>query len=386
MSTTIPQFDIHTWNQMASAKLREEFQKMAVILADNLEKPKGHGSTAQYLGGVPTSAIIPPSPSPASRQHRRSRSRTIWFALVGVFFAELPAVISASPENRASAIGSMITNMGFAAVGAGATVVVVDAIKQVLQGTCEGIVTRATSNLAVSTLYITLSLTAHFCRSLLVPSLPPTQGYVVCGLTGFCAYAFVTNAFTSLWHLLGASFAQAPKTAERKMELFQECWSSDRLVTICASGMAAAVVVTGCSMVFANPVAVGIAAGFLHVLFCEIMDKVVERKQDRGVTWCAWVRGLIVSDDRARMWTTDDFDLVEEAITKSLICPITKRLVYVVPLTHPRTTKAILFSSAALTQSHILAARKDAFTNDKPYIVTLKDMARTTYPRPLRQR
>ena len=152
---------------------------------------------------------------------------------------------------------------------------------------------------------------------------PPKQGYAVCGVAGLSIYAFVSNAFVSFWHLLGASLAQAPQTAEHKRKLFQECWTSDRLVSICCSGMAAAATVTACSMVLANPVAVGVAAAILHLTFCVLMEKVVERKKDRGVTWGAWMRGLIVSDERARMWTTDEFDLVEEAVTDALICPIT---------------------------------------------------------------
>jgi hypothetical protein len=139
----------------------------------------------------------------------------------------------------------------------------------------------------------------------------------------------------SFWHLLGASLAQAPKTAEYKMKLFKECWSLDRLVSTCASGMAAATTFAACSVFLANPVLVGVVSAILHLTFCVLMDKVVERKKDRGVTWWALVRGLIVNDERARMWTADKFDLVEEAITDALICPITNHLVYVDPLTHP---------------------------------------------------
>jgi hypothetical protein len=132
---------------------------MAITLADNLEKPKGYRTTAQYLGGVPTSAIIPPitvrpRPPPTRQHQQRGMSRTIWFALTGAFFAELPAVICASPENRAAAIGRMIANMSLAAAGAGATVLVVEAIKRALQGPCKDIVSKAVSNLGVSTLPI----------------------------------------------------------------------------------------------------------------------------------------------------------------------------------------------------------------------------------------
>ena len=165
-----PQFDIHTWNQAANTELRAEFQKMAVTLAGDLEKPKGYRTTAQYLGGVPIIACPPPPPTRQKQQ--RGTSRAIFFALVGTFFAELPAVIGASSENKAAAIGTMIANMTLAAAGAGATVLVIEAIERALQGACEGIFTRAASNLAVSIIPIfTLSLGSHFC-SFLVPSLP----------------------------------------------------------------------------------------------------------------------------------------------------------------------------------------------------------------------
>lgn len=178
MSTSTPQFDIHSWNQAANTELLAEFQKMAITLAGSIEKPKGYRTTAQYLGGVPTSAIIPITvrpPPPTRQQQQRGMSRTIWFALTGAFFAELPAVICASKENRVAAIGTLIANMSLAAAGAGATVLVVEAIERALQGVCEGIITRVTSNLAVSTLPIysfTLSPTAHFCFSLVSPCLP----------------------------------------------------------------------------------------------------------------------------------------------------------------------------------------------------------------------
>lgn len=155
MSTTTPQFDIDTWNQAANAELLAEFQKMIITFAGDLEKPKGYRTRTQYLGGVPIAAIIPPitvHPRPLStrQQQQRGMSRTIWFALTGAFFAELPAVICASPENRAAVIGTMIADMCLAATGAGATVLVIEAIKKALQGACQGIVTKAASNLAVS--------------------------------------------------------------------------------------------------------------------------------------------------------------------------------------------------------------------------------------------
>ena len=336
---TTPEFDIHAWNEAANAELLVEFQKMAITLAGNLEKPKGYRTTAQYVGGVPTAAIVPPItvrplPRPTRPPQRRCMSRTVWFAVAGAFFADLPAVICASPENRAAAIGTMIANMSLAGAAAGATVVVIEAIKRALQGACEGIVTRAASNLVVSTppylsIYTVPQLTSAAVLSRRPGCLPNKQSYAACGLAGISTCAFVTNAFISLWHRLGASLAQAPKTAEHKMKLFRECWSPDQLVSTCASGMAAAATFAACSMLLVNPAAVGVASAILHLAFCALMDGVVERKKDRGVTWGAWVRGLIVSDERARMWTTDGFDLVEEAITDALICPITKHLVYV---------------------------------------------------------
>jgi len=155
MSTTTPQFDIDAWNQAANAELLAEFQKMTITLAGDLEKPKGYRTITQYLGGVPISAIISPitvRPRPLStrQEQQRGMSRTIWFAVTGAFFSEFPAVICASPENMAAAIGTMIASMCLAATGAGATVLVVEAIKKALQDACHGIVTKAASNLAVS--------------------------------------------------------------------------------------------------------------------------------------------------------------------------------------------------------------------------------------------
>lgn len=118
------------------------------------------------------------------------------------------------------------------------------------------------------------------------------------------------------------------------MKLFKECWSLDHLVSICASAMTATATFAVCSAVLAHPAAVGVAAAILHLTFCVLIDNVVERKKDRGITWGAWVRGLIVNDERARLWTADGFDLAEEVITDVLICPITNHLVYVDPLAH----------------------------------------------------
>jgi len=118
------------------------------------------------------------------------------------------------------------------------------------------------------------------------------------------------------------------------MKLFQECWSVDQLVSICASGMAASIAFAGCSLVLAHPAAVGAASAILHLIFCVVIDKVVERKNDSGLTWGGWLRGLIVSDERPRMWATDAFDVVEKAITDALICPITNHLVYVDPFSY----------------------------------------------------